>query len=116
MITKARYREMAGTFECARLLLTENRWIQHRQHWAVITPSGKESHGYCLVGAVYHCTPTPFRQPLDETLVLSQLVGEGPVVWNDKRGRRKREVLAVLEQARDLCLARGTRVKKGASA
>jgi hypothetical protein len=87
-------------------LLNEKGWIQKRS----ITKDG-----FCIYGA-YNEVCRPLKSEKDweaandaflkiystaTTKLNEQTNASGVIVWNDKKGRTKEEVIAMLERARD---------------
>ena len=109
-LTKEDYARVAEIARCARAVLSKNRWIKGRTMDNTLLPSGRLSHGYCLVGAIQRCISDGHywdwgtdekAQYTNSIRALEDVLGKHPIEFNDHRDTRKThvmEVLAVTEQ------------------
>jgi hypothetical protein len=95
---------MPCTPEIAEVLNLTHAHIAKRGWWGGRF-NGGDTHGHCLVEALNHHTPiVGFNRVMEaRSYLMEHLCLTGPfaslVVWNDKPGRTKDEVLSALKEA-----------------
>jgi hypothetical protein len=93
----------------ARWILSHYKWVQHSHTQYGYTDEGRldpnKPIGFCLIGAM-DAVEIPNEQfdlePLRNEafrLLRNVIMGAGLASWNDQRGRTKKQVLSLLDQA-----------------
>lgn len=107
------------------LLSKPGGWTQHhlaKPHWnrkdkVLIEPKDEDAYSFCLLGALSHCNPTGTHRDLNQharkarRLIYEAIPQESLrggkssdpgftlMIYNDTKGRTKKEVLEVLQEA-----------------